>query len=223
MLLPKHWCQMTTHHSQWVWSKNSQFEDCYPGFWLAFHMLSSVTLINYLNLSILIWSMGTMMIILLLIACVPAKNRWPLWGLSGSWVWNKYELFYAGFFFFLRKVFEVRETGNPEVPLYFGEGLRRSLGNAAGCGGGGQMGCAGLSFAFMFLCVETQLGAISWCVRISQTNLELSNAFVPEEMFVLSDVNILCISAGLWLQVGSPNRLRSDLNKTVCFPRTLFS
>ena len=127
------------------------------------------------------------------------------------------------FFFFLRKVFEVRETGNPEVPLYFGEGLRRSLGNAAGCGGGGQMGCAGLSFAFMFLCVETQLGAISWCVRISQTNLELSNAFVPEEMFVLSDVNILCISAGLWLQVGSPNRLRSDLNKTVCFPRTLFS
>ena len=65
------------------------------------------------------------------------------------------------FFFFLRKVFEVRETGNPEVPLYFGEGLRRSLGNAAGCGGGGQMGCAGLSFAFMFLCVETQLGAIS--------------------------------------------------------------
>ena len=33
--------------------------------------------------------------------------------------------------------------GNPEVPLYFGEGLRRSLGNAAGCGGGGQMGCAG--------------------------------------------------------------------------------
>ena len=40
-------------------------------------------------------------------------------------------------------MFEVRETGNPEVPLYFGEGLRRSLGNAAGCGGGGQMGCAG--------------------------------------------------------------------------------
>ena len=25
-------------------------------------------------------------------------------------------------------------------------------------GGGGQMGCAGLSFACMFLCVETQLG-----------------------------------------------------------------
>ena len=37
-------------------------------------------------------------------------------------------------------MFEVRETGNPEVPLYFGEGLRRSLGNAAGCGGEGQMG-----------------------------------------------------------------------------------
>ena len=35
-----------------------------------------------------------------------------------------------------------------------------------------------------------QLGAISWCVRISQTNLELSNAFFPEEIFVLSDVNI---------------------------------
>ena len=54
----------------------------------------------------------------------------------------------------------MRETGNPEVPLYFGEGLRRSLGNAAGCGVG-QMGCAGLSFAWMFLCVEIQLGAIS--------------------------------------------------------------
>ena len=27
-----------------------------------------------------------------------------------------------------------------------------------------------------------------------------------------SNKNILCISAGLWLQVGSPNRLRSDLN-----------
>ena len=64
-------------------------------------------------------------------------------------------------FFFLRKVFEELETGNPEVPLYFGEGLRRSLGNAAGCAGGRQMGCAGLSFAWMFLCVETQLGAIS--------------------------------------------------------------
>ena len=42
-------------------------------------------------------------------------------------------------------------------------------------------------------------------------------------MFVLSDVNILWISARFWLQVGSPKRLRSDLNKTVCFPRTLFS
>ena len=29
------------------------------------------------------------------------------------------------------------------------------------CAGGRQMGCAGLSFAWMFLCVETQLGAIS--------------------------------------------------------------
>ena len=60
-------------------------------------------------------------------------------------------------FFFLRKVFEELETGNPEVPLYFGEGLRRSLGNAAGCGEGGQMGCAGLSFAFMFSKSRAQL------------------------------------------------------------------
>ena len=66
----------------------------------------------------------------------------------------------AGFFFFKKSV-QSEGNINPEVPLYFGEGLRRSLGNAAGCGGGGQMGCAGLSFAFMFLCVETQLGAIS--------------------------------------------------------------
>ena len=58
-------------------------------------------------------------------------------------------------------MFEVRETGNPEVPLYFGEGLRRSLGNAAGCGGGGQMGCAGLSFAWMFLCVAILLGSFA--------------------------------------------------------------
>ena len=42
-------------------------------------------------------------------------------------------------------------------------------------------------------------------------------------MFVLSDVNILCISARLWLQVGSPKRLRSDLNKTAYFPPSLFS
>ena len=128
----------------------------------------------------------------------------------------------AGFFFFKKSV---RSEGNrkPRGALYFGEGLRRSLGNAAGCGGGGQMGCAGLSFAWMFLCVEIQLRAISWCLTISQTNLELSNAFSPKEMFVLSDVNILCISARLWLQVGFPKRLRSDLNKTVCFPPTLFS
>ena len=31
------------------------------------------------------------------------------------------------------------------------------------------------------------------------------------------------ISARLWLQVGSPKRLRSDLNQTVSFPPTLFS
>ena len=65
---------MTTHHSQWVWSKNTQFEEGYPGF-VASHVLSSVTLIKYLNLSILIWSMGTMMIIPPLDACVPTKNR----------------------------------------------------------------------------------------------------------------------------------------------------
>ena len=63
-------------HSQWVWNKNTQFEDCYPGS-VTFHVRSCVTLIKYLNLSILIWSMGTMMIIPPLDACVPAKNRWP--------------------------------------------------------------------------------------------------------------------------------------------------
>ena len=41
-----------------------------------------------------------------------------------------------------------------------------------------KQSCAGLSFAWMFF-VEIHLGAISWCVRISQTNLELSNAFFP--------------------------------------------
>ena len=25
LLLPKHWCQVTTHHSQWVWSKNTNW------------------------------------------------------------------------------------------------------------------------------------------------------------------------------------------------------
>ena len=38
-----------------------------------------------------------------------------------------------------------------------------------------------------------------------KARVELSNAFFPKKMFVLSDVNILCISARLWLQVGSPN------------------
>ena len=52
--------------------------------------------------------------------------------------------------------------------------------------------CAGLSFAWMFF-VEIHLGDISWCVRISQTNLELSNAFFPYEMLVFSDVQSLCI------------------------------
>src|SRR5574337_645418 len=42
-------------------------------------------------------------------------------------------------------------------------------------------------------------------------------------MLVFSDVQSLCISARLWLQVGSPKRLRSDLNHTVSFPPTLFS
>ena len=44
---------------------------------LAFHMLSCVTLIKPLNLSFLIWTMGTMMIIPPLDACMPAKNKWP--------------------------------------------------------------------------------------------------------------------------------------------------
>src|SRR5574340_1123824 len=42
-------------------------------------------------------------------------------------------------------------------------------------------------------------------------------------MLVFSDVQSLCISARLWLQVGSPKRLRIDLNQTVSFPPTLFS
>src|SRR5574337_321757 len=42
-------------------------------------------------------------------------------------------------------------------------------------------------------------------------------------MLVFSDVQSRCISARLWLQVGSPKRLRSDLNQTVSFPPTLFS
>ena len=33
-------------------------------------------------------------------------------------------------------------------------------------------------------------------------------------MLVFSDVQSLCISDRLWLQVGSPKRLRSDLNQT---------
>ena len=60
---------------------------------LAFHVLSCVTLIKCLNLSFLIWTMGTMMIIPPLDACVPGENKWPWEGFLGSWVWNKYELF----------------------------------------------------------------------------------------------------------------------------------
>ena len=78
-------------------------------------------------------------------------------------------------FFFKKRVRKVRETENPEVPLWFGKGLRRSLVNAAGCWEA-VSSCAwwaqsseGLSFAWMFLLVEIQLRAISWCVRISQT------------------------------------------------------
>ena len=36
-------------------------------------------------------------------------------------------------------------------------------------------------------------------------------------MFVLSDVNILWISARFWLQVGSPSRLRSDFEQNSMF------
>ena len=36
LLLPKHCFQIITHHSQWVWNKNTQFEDCYPGFVVGF-------------------------------------------------------------------------------------------------------------------------------------------------------------------------------------------
>ena len=42
----------------------------------------------------------------------------------------------------------------------------------------------------------------------TQQNLLLKEI---KEMFVLSDVHILWISAGLWLQVGSPNRLSEGL------------
>src|SRR5574337_170207 len=49
----------------------------------------------------------------------------------------------------------MRETGSPDVPLYFGEGLRRSLGNAAGCEGGrGQM-CTEL--CRLVLCMDVQV------------------------------------------------------------------
>ena len=72
------------------------------------------------------------------------------------------------FFFFKKIVRKVRETGTPEVPLEFGEGLRRSFVNAAGCRGGSlflwlirAQSSAGLSFAWMFLFVEIQLGFIS--------------------------------------------------------------
>ena len=63
------------------------------GLCLAFHMLSCVISIKSLNLSFLIWTMGTMMIIPPLDACVPAKNKWPWEVFLGSWVWNIYELF----------------------------------------------------------------------------------------------------------------------------------
>ena len=38
----------------------------------------------------------------------------------------------CGFFFLKKRVRKVRETQSPEVLLEFGEGLRRSLVNAAG-------------------------------------------------------------------------------------------
>ena len=38
-------------------------------------------------------------------------------------------------FFFKKRVRKVRETEKPEVPLWFGEGLRRSLVKAVGCHG----------------------------------------------------------------------------------------
>ena len=54
------------------------------GLCLAFHVLSCVTLIKFLNLSFLIWTMGTMMIVPPLDACVPAKKKWSLDGFLGS-------------------------------------------------------------------------------------------------------------------------------------------
>ena len=62
------------------------------------------------------------------------------------------------------------ETENLEVSLQFGKGLVDAAGRwaAVSCDRWAQSS-AGLSFAWMFLFVEIRLGAISWCVRISQT------------------------------------------------------
>lgn len=60
----------------------------------------------------------------------------------------------------------MRETEKPEVPLWFGEGLRRSPVNTAGRQEAGScdrwaQSSAGLSSAWVFLFVEIQLRAIS--------------------------------------------------------------
>ena len=60
------------------------------GLCLAFHMLSCVTFIKSLNLSLLIWSMGTMMIIPPLDACVPVRRDGPeraSWNPESEKVW----------------------------------------------------------------------------------------------------------------------------------------
>ena len=72
------------------------------------------------------------------------------------------------------------------------------------------------------LCRNPPRSHLLMCKNFPDKDLELSSAFFPKEMLVFGDVQSLCISARLWLQVSSPKRLRSDLNKTASFPPTLF-
>ena len=129
----------------------------------------------------------------------------------------------AGYFFFFKK--SVWSEGNRKprgAPVVWGR-PKEVTWKCCLLWGGADWLCRLVLCMHVLVC-GNPARAISWCVSISQTNLELSNAFFfPEEMFVLSDINILCISARLWLQVGPPKRLRSNLKKTVCFPPSLFS
>ena len=81
-------------------------------------------------------------------------------------------------FMFMRFLWQEYWSGLPFPPLVGLGGHLEMLLAVRGGGGRCAQSCAGLSFAWMFF-VEIHLGTISWCVRISQTNLELSNAFFP--------------------------------------------